>query len=226
MMEEWLMVKNLGLIPRRPDLTRQAFREYYERRHAPLALKHLRCFRRYVRNHVVASTPAEPSFDALSEFWYDSAADVDAVIAILNSPAGAVLRDDEAQFMDRAGIRIVRVQESLLFGPARSTEDGVVTKHALLLHRAAGAHAADFQGDVQRACAALLSPRESAFVRLQLDLPTDPDEPGLALDALLTAWPDADGRAPFDALPELASVAEMTRLRFESLETPPQLLRD
>jgi hypothetical protein len=32
--------------------------------------------------------------------------------------------------------------------------------------------------------------------------------------------------APFDALPELASVAEMTRLRFESLETPPQLLRD
>ena len=85
----------------------------------------------------------------------------------------------------------------------------------------AEARAADFRADVQRACAALLEPRESAFVRLQLDLPVDPDEPGLALDALLTAWPDADGRAPFDDLPELASVAAMTRLRFESIETPP-----
>ncbi len=84
----------------------------------------------------------------------------------------------------------------------------------------------DFQADVQRACAALLEPRESAFIRLQLDLPVDPDEPGLALDALLTAWPGADGRAPFDALPELASIAALTRLRFESIETPPGLLRD
>jgi uncharacterized protein (TIGR02118 family) len=220
------MIKNLGLIPRRADLTRAAFRNYYERRHAPLALQHLRHFRRYVRNHVVAAAPADPPFDALSEFWYDSAADLDAVIAVLTSAAGAVLRDDEAQFMDRSGIRIVRVQESLLFGPARGTEEGVVTKHALLLHRAAGTRAADFHGDVQRACAALLEPRQAAFVRLQLELPVDPDEPGLALDALLTAWPNAEARAPFDALPELASVAGVTRLRFESIETPPALLHD
>ena len=31
------MIKNLGLIPRRADRTRPAFRDYYERRHAPLA---------------------------------------------------------------------------------------------------------------------------------------------------------------------------------------------
>ena len=104
------MIKNLGLIPRRADLTRPAFREYYERRHAPLALRHLRWFRRYVRNHVVAAAPADPPFDALSEFWYDSAADLDAVIAFLTSPAGAVLRDDEAQFMNRSAIRIVRTE--------------------------------------------------------------------------------------------------------------------
>jgi len=221
-----MMIKNLGLIPRRADLTRAAFRDYYERRHAPLALEHLRQFRRYVRNHVVAATPADPPFDALSEFWYDSAADLDAVVAVLTSPAGAVLREDEAQFMDRAGIRIVRVQESLLFGPARGTEEGAVTKHALLLRRAAGTRAAEFQADVQRACASLLEPRRAAFARLQLELPIEPDEPGLALDALLTAWPDPDGRASFDDLPELANVAGMIRLRFESIETPPALLRD
>jgi uncharacterized protein (TIGR02118 family) len=220
------MIKNLGLIPRRGDLTRADFRDYYERRHAPLALGYLRCFRRYVRNHVVAATPVEPRFDALSEFWYDSAADLDAVVALLGSPAGAVLREDEAKFMDRPGIRIVRAQESLLFGPARGTEAGIVTKHGLLLRRAAGASAVDFQADVQRACAALLEPRQSAFVRLQLDVPENPDEPDLALDALLTAWPHADGREPFDGVPELPTVAEITRLRFESIETPPELLRD
>lgn len=220
------MLKNLGLIPRRADLDRPAFRDYYESRHAPLALRHLRQFRRYVRNHVVAATPADPPFDALSEFWFDSAADIDAVIAFLGSPAGAVLREDEARFMDRAGVRIVRVAESLLFGPARATEDGVVTKHALLMRRAPGARAADFQADLQRACAVLLEPRSPAFVRLQLELPVDPEELGLPLDALLTAWPGADGRAPFAGLPELASFGAITRLSFESIETPPQLLRD
>lgn len=220
------MLKNLGLIPRRADLDRPAFRDYYETRHAPLALAHLRSFRRYLRNHVVAASPADSPFDALSEFWFDSAADIDAVIAFLSGPAGAVLREDEARFMDRAGIRIVRVVESLLFGPARGAETGVVTKHGLLLRRAPTARATSFRADVERLCAALLQPRSQEFMRLQIDLPVDPDEPGLALDALLTAWPHADRPVPFEALPELATVAEITRLRFESIETPPQLLRD
>jgi uncharacterized protein (TIGR02118 family) len=220
------MIKNLGLIPRRADLARRAFREYYEQRHAPLALKHLRWFRRYVRNHVVAATPVDPAFDALSEFWYDDAADLETVIAFLTSTAGLVLRDDEAQFMNRAGIRIVRTEESLLFGPARGTEQGVVKKQALLVHRSSEASAADFRADVERACAALLEPRAPTFARLQLDLPVDPDEPGLAVDALLTAWPDTDGRAAFDRVPELPSFVATTRLAFESIETPPELLRD
>src|SRR4026208_1884699 len=181
------MIKNLGLIPRRADLTRPAFREYYERRHAPLALRHLRWFRRYVRHHVVSATPVDPPLAALSELWHDSVADLDAVVAFLTSPTGAVLRDDEAQFMSRAGIRIVRAEESLLFGPARTTEQGVVTKQALLMRRASEASATDFRVDVERACAALLEPRAPGFARLQLDLPVDPDEPGPVLDAPVPA---------------------------------------
>lgn len=220
------MIKNLGLIPRRPDLTRATFREHYELRHAPLALRQLRTFARYVRNHVVDAAPADPPFDSLSEFWYADQADLDAVIAILTSPAGEALRADEARFMDRAAIRIVRVEELLLFGPARGTEDGVVEKHALLLGRADGATAGDFRADVQRLCAALLAPRAPGFARLQLDLPVEPDAPELALHALVTAWPDAAGPTPFATLPSLPTVAGVTRLRLESIETPPGLLRD
>ena len=102
----------------------------------------------------------------------------------------------------------------------------MVTKQPLLLCRATYGSAADFRADVERACAALLEPRAPAFARLQLDLPVDPEELGLTLDALLTAWPDANGRAAFDQLPELPSVGATTQLRFESIETPPELLRD
>jgi uncharacterized protein (TIGR02118 family) len=220
------VLKNLGLIPRRADLSRAAFREYYETRHAPLALRHLRSFRRYVRNYVVDATPADPPFDSLSEFWYESQADIDAVIGVLTSSAGEALREDEARFMDRARIRIVRVEETLLFGPLRGTEEGIVTRHALLLERAAGSAATDFHADVQRLCAALLAPRATGFTRLQLELPLDPDEAGLALDAVLTAWPAATGTMPFGALPELATIAGTTSLRLEGIETAPGLLRD
>ena len=220
------MIKNLGLIPRRADLTRAAFRDHYEMRHAPLALRHLRCFRRYVRNHVVAATPAEPPFDALSEFWYDDERDIESVVALLNSPAGEVLREDEARFMDRSGVRIIRVDEELLFGPARATEPGVVAKDALLLHRAPGISATAFRADVAQLCAALLAPRSTGFVRLELDLPVVPDEGPLACDAVLTAWPDGSGQPAFDSLPERPGIAAVTRLRLESIATPPELLRD
>jgi uncharacterized protein (TIGR02118 family) len=207
-------------------VSRPAFREHYETLHAPLALRYLRCFRRYVRNHVVAAVPVEPPFDALSEFWYDDERDVEAVIDLLTSPAGETLREDEARFMDRAGIRIIRVTEELLFGPARATESGVVEKEALLLHRAPGVSAAAFRAGVAQVCATLLEPRSTGFVRLQLDLPATPDAEPLACDAVLTAWPDVSGQPSFGALPELPGIAATTRLRLESVETPPELLRD
>jgi uncharacterized protein (TIGR02118 family) len=220
------MLKNLGLIPRRADLSRAAFRDHYETRHAPLALRYLRTLRRYVRNHVVDARPADPPFDALSEFWFDNEADVKRVIDFLGSPAGEVLREDEARFMDRSRVAIMRVEETLLFGPARATEDGVVSKQALLLSRAAGAGADAFRADVERLCAELLRPRATGFGRLYLDLPIARADAKLAFDALITAWPDDPGRALFGELPELSNVAGSTHLWFESHETPPQLLRD
>lgn len=219
------MIKNLGLIPRRADLSRAAFREHYETRHAPLALRYLRTFRRYVRNHVVEATPADPPFDALSEFWYDDERDIESVVAFLTSPAGEVLREDEARFMDRTAIRIIRVTEELLFGPARASESGVVAKEALLLHRPADTSAVDFRADVERLCAALLAPRSTGFLRLQLELPVAPDEGPLAFDAVVTAWPEGP-RRPALAVPDKHAMAGITHLRLESIETPPDLLRD
>ena len=114
--------------------------------------------------------------------------------------------------MDRAVIRIIRVTEELLFGPARASESGAVAKEALLLHRPAGTSAVDFRADVERLCAALLAPRSTGFLRLQLELPVAPDEGPLAFDAVVTAWPQARDDPP-SPYPNKHAMAGITHLR-------------
>jgi hypothetical protein len=46
------MSKNIALLSRRAELTRAQFRDYYETRHAPLAIGYFP-FTRYVRNHLL-----------------------------------------------------------------------------------------------------------------------------------------------------------------------------
>jgi len=69
-------VKTIVMSRRRPELTRDAFRDYYETRHAPLAIRHVR-FTKYVRNHLIAPSNAE--FDVVSEFWLPDPAEIDAL---------------------------------------------------------------------------------------------------------------------------------------------------
>lgn len=88
------MYKNVSAIVRRPDLTREQFRDHYEQSHAPLA-ERIFPFSRYVRNHVLS--PGKCGFDVLSEFWF---ADPAAIAAALEGPHGAAVRRDELQFMD------------------------------------------------------------------------------------------------------------------------------
>lgn len=88
-------MKTISLIGRRHDFDREGFRDYYETRHAPLAIRHFP-FRSYVRNHVVTRSAGLPEFDVLPEFEFD---DIAPVLQILASPTGQIIRDDEARFM-------------------------------------------------------------------------------------------------------------------------------
>ncbi len=135
-------MKTIVLFHRRPDLTRDAFRDYYETRHVALALRHVR-FTKYVRNHLVAPSNAE--FDVVSEFWL---VDPEVATTLGNSPAGKILREDEARFMMEDRFRAT-AEESLLAGPHRTVETGRVKKYALLLSRRAYAGEADFIADAR-----------------------------------------------------------------------------
>jgi len=113
------MIKSIGLIKRKPGLSREEFVRHYEEVHAPLASKHLP-FKRYVRNYITFQTVyeprvavEEPEFDCITEVWFETDQDVEAVVNFLASEAGKVIRDDEERFMDRSKIIGFVVEEKV-----------------------------------------------------------------------------------------------------------------
>jgi uncharacterized protein (TIGR02118 family) len=127
-------MKTVGLMPRRPDITRAAFREHYETRHAVLALGKFP-FAKYIRNHLVASDPDPVAFDCLSEFWVD---DVGEIHKIMAGPIGDIMKEDERRFTDQPNIGPAVAEETHIFGPARIVDDGILHKEILLIRPARG----------------------------------------------------------------------------------------
>ena len=95
------MIKTVAFIKRKAGVSREEFARHYEEVHAPLALKTLPNFKKYVRNHIVmAFSGEEPDFDCISEFWFDSIEAAQEVQEVVASDAGKPIRDDELTFMD------------------------------------------------------------------------------------------------------------------------------
>lgn len=159
-------IKTIGFMPRRPDLTRAAFRDYYEHRHAPLAVPRFP-FRRYRRNHL-ADPAVEPGFDCISEFWVRSTAEIGALMA---GEVGDLMRADERTFLDQPRIRVARAE------PVTTGSDASGTM--MLLVRTSGDPAA------------LAAAAQAAGAGLDLLAPMD--DAGTPGDALLRC--DGDGPA-------------------------------
>lgn len=156
--------KSLGILSRRPDLSREYFQRYYETSHALLGMCHYP-FAKYVRNHVLGDVDA--GFDTISEFWFDRQAAEKGFDPVRS---GAILDQDEMKFMDRSNKRAGSVTEYLLFGPERIVETGPASKLAMLLTRSPATTDEEFLGlaaDVGRqVCAA----NGTAIFRTMLDV--------------------------------------------------------
>lgn len=130
-------MKTLGLLPRKNGTTRAAFRDYYERNHAPLALG-LFPFQKYVRNHLPENAEMDIGFDTISEFWTQ---DVASIIKLMEGEVGATMKADELKFMNQPTIQSGGTAEYLLRGSPRGVDHGL-HKIALLLKRAPDADVA------------------------------------------------------------------------------------
>jgi uncharacterized protein (TIGR02118 family) len=98
-----MMIKVMVLIRRRPDLSREQFRAYYEDQHVPLIdrlLPFYRVYRRHYLGEALRPGQIDGDFDVITELGFASAADFDAWRAALaDSHILEQIRADESHFL-------------------------------------------------------------------------------------------------------------------------------
>lgn len=113
------MIKVVGMLRRRPGMTREAFREHYERVHRVIGEKYLKGHAvRYVRRYLTP-LPGQPpqdqdglAFDAMWEMWYPDQAAFDAAMARIAEPdAVKEIGEDVARLFDAPARRYYTVDE-------------------------------------------------------------------------------------------------------------------
>jgi len=110
--------KILLFMKRRPGMTFDAFRDYYENHHAPLCAKYASGISRYVRRfltpHPNPETGAqdELQFDVITELWFEDEAVFRGTVKYL---ATSIMPDevveDEKRLFDRSRTRMATVVE-------------------------------------------------------------------------------------------------------------------
>ncbi len=105
--------KLLIFLKRRPGLSREDFRAYYETHHVPLCLKYMAGVSRYFRRYLEPA-PGMPEMEAdvVTEVWMKSRAALDHVLA--NAAKDQLPPDvlaDEQKLFDRSKSRFCAVVE-------------------------------------------------------------------------------------------------------------------
>ena len=110
--------KILLLMKRRPGMTVEAFRAYYEDHHVPLVTEGARGMTRYLRRyldphpHPETGPPGELPYDVITELWFDDPSIFEGTLRHLttNVMPRAIVEDEEKLF-DRTSFRIATVVE-------------------------------------------------------------------------------------------------------------------
>lgn len=106
-----------AFLVRKPGMSSEEFREHYETRHVPLALRTFPEILRHQRNYVVpggAHFPPDlgmPAWDAVSDIWFADRAGFEAMVGRLGTPATAEIAADEERFLDRERCGMMIVEE-------------------------------------------------------------------------------------------------------------------
>lgn len=109
--------KILLFMNRRPDISPEQFRDYYETRHAPLAEKYSSGVSRYIRRYIEPQPHPETGAwtdgpDVITELWFDDEAVYRATLGYITT---ALMPDeiieDEKNLFDRTQFRIATVVE-------------------------------------------------------------------------------------------------------------------
>jgi len=110
--------KILLFMKRRPGMTLEEFRDYYETKHAPLALQHGASMARYVRRYIEpqpnpdTGETGELPYDVITELWFTDEAVFRGTVKYLSTTImPAEIIEDEKQLFDRSNMRMATVVE-------------------------------------------------------------------------------------------------------------------
>lgn len=108
------MHKLLIFLKRKPGMSLDDFRGYYERHHVPLIMKYMAGPERYFRRYLEPTDGMpEMDFDVITEVWFKDRATVDIVLSAMAKdamPADVII--DEHNVFDRSKSRFHIVSES------------------------------------------------------------------------------------------------------------------
>lgn len=108
------MFKTLTFLKRKPGMSLDDFRAYYETHHRKIGEQVLKRAQRYVRRYVspLEEGKPEPDFDVITEVWFADRADYEAQMAELDVPdIIAMIVEDEEKLFDRSCYRLMCVDE-------------------------------------------------------------------------------------------------------------------
>jgi hypothetical protein len=112
------MLKQVFLLKRRPGMTMEEFKDYYENHHAKFGDRFLTTARRYVRRYVkpqknpLTGQVIELDFDVVMEIWWDSREDcLDAMRKLADGGLSKLIYEDEEKLFSTHDNRVFTVEE-------------------------------------------------------------------------------------------------------------------
>lgn len=110
------MFKLMIMMKKKPGMSAEDFRAYYEGTHAPLGLSIMPLARHYRRHYLdsrgsKASPVVDDAFDVVTEVWFDSLADYERTKRKIAPEDKARLQADEFNLFDREATRYYGVAE-------------------------------------------------------------------------------------------------------------------
>lgn len=112
------MFKTVIMLKRKPGMSFEDFKDYYESHHRKLGEKVLPSGIHYVRRYLqpvpnpVTGEVTELEFDVLTEVWYESREAFEAAMVALSEPEiAAEVAEDEEKLFDRTKNRFCTIEE-------------------------------------------------------------------------------------------------------------------
>jgi uncharacterized protein (TIGR02118 family) len=110
--------KAMAVMAKKPGLSKSEFIDYYENHHVPLIKSMFGGIAEYRRSYVdltgaiLAPEVEKPDFDVVTELWFKTRGDYEAMLAGPGDPTvSQKVADDEARFLDRSKTRFFIVDE-------------------------------------------------------------------------------------------------------------------